>query len=80
MRGLHVCFAGPFYKIRINGKMHHFEDTRASGPMPLRANGEPTNKEPSDAFWHAVTCWAQQGRKAVNDWAVWANIEGEVEG
>jgi hypothetical protein len=64
---------GPTLTIEIDGKKHYFEFHEALGVMAtdVRGNGiKGTNK-----FWHAVSCWAQQGRKLENNVCVWKECE-----
>lgn len=53
----------PTLRIEVDGRIYPFEDHGYCGPTPLDKRGEPKDLGPRHRFWHAVTCWAAQGRE-----------------
>lgn len=63
---IHISSAGPTRVITdAKGKRWTFEMHHYCGPIVLNRSGDPAARQPGEKspFWHAVTCWAQQGEK-----------------
>lgn len=63
---IHINFAGPIVKLKVNGRYHTFEAHRYFGPIRLKADGETAARlfwsENSD-FWPVYNRWVEQGRR-----------------
>jgi len=75
MSGLiHISWAGPIQIIvDENGKEWFFEMHNYCGPILLKKNGDPRERQPSEKsiFWEIVSQWAQQGNKVVDGYCVY---------
>lgn len=58
----YVCLGGPIRRIVAGGRLWHFEMLHYLGPMPVHKK-TGAGIEGTDAFWQAVTWWAQQGER-----------------
>ena len=67
---IHVLMGGPEYDIEVNGKRYHFEMHRYCGPVLLKKNGDPSQRQPME-FLEAASFWAQQGQKVENGLCIW---------
>jgi hypothetical protein len=66
MNLIHISVAGPNRVIiDANGRRWKFEMHPQCGPAMLDARGEIADKQPGprSPFWHAVTRWAQGGKR-----------------
>jgi hypothetical protein len=62
-RIMHISVGGPDREIEVNGKRVLFEDHPHFGPCPIsRRTGDPLSKQPSRAFWDAITRWTLAGK------------------
>lgn len=67
-----LTVAGPELSIYVSGKLMPFEWHSYCGPIPLNKRGDPKEIGPNHKFWHAVTCWDQQGKRLdENRRAIW---------
>ncbi len=61
-----VCIGGPTRTILAAGRVWYFEMHHVFGPMPInRRTGR--ERAGTQAFWDAVTLWAQQGERVDPD-------------
>lgn len=70
-----TCFllGGTDRVIVVAGRDYHFEDHPQLGPCPMTNKGEARELRPQHRFWHAVTCWYEQGRQFGADGrCIWA--------
>lgn len=69
---IHISFAGPVVKLKVNNRYHTFEMHRYCGPIRLKSDGETEHSdfwpEHSD-FWPVFTTWFNQGKR-VNRYGV----------
>lgn len=76
-----LTLAPPMLKIIVGGNVIRFEDHSYCGPMPCRADGRVRDLHGRHKFWHAVSCWYQQGKKIdANGFCEWAEPPDEFEG
>lgn len=68
--------SGP-YVIETNGVSYRFEDSDQFGPLLIKKNGDPRDKQPGprSPFWRAHWLWKQQGRQMKPDHitCIWRN-------
>lgn len=69
VRGI-LTVGGQHHQIVVDGVTHIFEDHQWCGPVKLNKRGDPAKHQPHD-FLHAVSLWAQQGRKLKGGVAQW---------
>ncbi len=75
---IHITPAGPFYKIRVGNRTHHFELPPYCGLGVVNRDGDPLKTEPPKALYAAVDRWQAAG-KVVDDagYCVWAPAQLE---
>ena len=64
---IHLSVGGPNRTIQVNGKRYLFEMHGYCGPMAINKDGSECLTNRPDAFWEAVSFWAQQGEKVGED-------------
>lgn len=63
MEAVHISKGGPDLLILVDGMQQLFEDHPHCGPVPVKPGGSARSLGPRHKFWHAVTCWYEQGKK-----------------
>ena len=60
--------AGPFV-LEHNGKAWRFEDSDRFGPVWIRKDGVPSERQPTERspFWRPYYAWRDQGRRVDGD-------------
>ncbi len=69
--GVHIdgWGSGP-YEITVSTRLYRFEDSDRFGPVPLKKNGDPTDKgyfPERSPFWRVWEIWRDQGRRVAED-------------
>jgi hypothetical protein len=64
--------AGPFV-IEVGDRRFTFEDSDRFGPLLLRRDGMPLDRQPGErhVFWRGYTPWRHQGRRVEDGLCVW---------
>lgn len=76
-----LTLAPPERKIIVGGNVIRFEDHSYCGPMPCYANGRARYLRGRHKFWHAVSCWYQQGKKIdANGFCEWSEPPDDLAG
>jgi hypothetical protein len=64
---VHICFAGPTYRIDAFGKSWWIEITPGCGLAVCNKHGDPIKEPgPRSPLWKAVETWQRQGSRVVD--------------